>query len=313
MAEEFISQDELKLLLETLGREEKKTAEEKNLRSLDITIFDHIHAGRLVGLELIFERWINGLKKSLTSLVVTIPDIFKDSVSMVGFKDFISKLPSPCPIGVFSIEPLKGQSLMVIDPKLVYIIINRIFGGGTKLYKIEGKEFTKIEMKLIDRLLNICYQELESALSTVVNVKIKPFSIETNPVLLTVARPKEKFVLLKLKIIIEGSEGYIYLAIPEASVSPYKDILKSSADLKLKQMRKDSFTMFQKIPLKIDVILGTSQISFKRLIDLKEGDVIVLDRLLKEPLEVKVEGIPKFFAFLGQLGKRKAIRIYKFA
>lgn len=311
MAEEFISQDELSLLLETLGKAEKKILKEEKVKPLDLTIFDHIHASRLVGLELIFERWINGLKKSLTSLVVAIPEIFKDKISTVEFKDLISKLPSPCPIGIFNIEPLKGQSLMVIDPKLINITISNIFGGGAKPYEVKGKEFTRIEMKLIDKFLNICYQEFETALSTVINVKITPLGIETNPALLTIARPREKFILMKLKIVIEGSEGYIYLALPEASISPYKDILKGSLDLKLKQMQKDSFNIFQKIPIKMDVILGTSQISFKRLIELKEGDVIVLDRFLREPLEVKIEGKPKFFAFLGQLGNKKAIKIYK--
>lgn len=311
MAEEFISQDELSLLLETLGKAEKKVLKEEKVKPLDLTIFDHIHASRLVGLELIFERWISGLRKSLTSLVVAIPEIIKDKISTVEFKDLISELPSPCPVGIFNIEPLKGQSLIVIDPKLINITISNIFGGGARPYETEGKEFTRIEMKLIDKFLNICYQEFETALSTVINVKITSLGIETNPALLTIARPREKFILMQLKIVIEGSEGYIYLALPEASISPYKDILKGSLDLKLKQMQKDSFNIFKNIPIKMDVILGTSQISFKRLIELKEGDVIVLDRFLREPLEVKIEGKPKFFAFLGQSGNKKAIKIYK--
>ncbi|MFN7065523.1 MAG: flagellar motor switch protein FliM [Aquificaceae bacterium] len=313
MPEEFISQEELNLLFETLGRWGKSsTVEDEKVKPLDLSLFDRIHASRIVGLELIFERWINGLRKGLTSLIVTIPDVLKESVSIIGFKDFTTKLPYPCAIGLFNIEPLRGQSFIAIDPKLINIIVSRVFGGSAKPYEVEGREFTRIEIKLIHKLLNICYQELETTFGTIIDAKIKPISIETNPALLTIARPKEKFILLKVKILIEGNEGYLYLALPEASIAPYKDILKGSTDLRSRQVEKYSFKIFQKIPLEVEVILGSSQISFKKLLELKKGDVITLDRLLKEPLEVKVKGIPKFLAFLGQAGKRKAIKIYKY-
>jgi len=313
MADELLSQEEINLLLQTLGKEEKKEAviEEEKIKPLDLTLFEHISAGRIAGLELIFERWINGLRKGLTSLIVTIPDIFKESVNIVRFGDFVAKLPLPCAVGIFNIEPLSGQCLIAIDPRLIYIVISSVFGGSAKQYKIEGKEFTRIEMRFIQRLLNLCYQELELAWSTVMKVRIVPINIETNPTLLTVSRAKEKFILLKLTVIIEGSEGYIYLAIPEASIAPYKDMLKGTTEIKSKSAQKDPIKAFQKIPLKLEVLLGGSQISFKRLLELKQGDVIILDKSVKEPLEVKVEGLSKFLAFLGQLGRKKAIKIYK--
>jgi len=313
MADELLSQEEINLLLQTLGKEEKKEAviEEEKIKPLDLTLFEHISAGRIAGLELIFERWINGLRKGLTSIIVTIPDIFKESVNIVRFGDFVAKLPLPCAVGIFNIEPLRGQCLIAIDPRLIYIVISSVFGGSAKQYKIEGKEFTRIEMRFIQRLLNLCYQELELAWSTVMKVRIVPINIETNPTLLTVSRAKEKFILLKLTVIIEGSEGYIYLAIPEASIAPYKDMLKGTTEIKSKSAQKDPIKAFQKIPLKLEVLLGGSQISFKRLLELKQGDVIILDKSVKEPLEVKVEGLSKFLAFLGQLGRKKAIKIYK--
>ncbi len=262
MADELLSQEEINLLLQTLGKEEKKEAviEEEKIKPLDLTLFEHISAGRIAGLELIFERWINGLRKGLTSLIVTIPDIFKESVNIVRFGDFVAKLPLPCAVGIFNIEPLRGQCLIAIDPRLIYIVISSVFGGSAKQYKIEGKEFTRIEMRFIQRLLNLCYQELELAWSTVMKVRIVPINIETNPTLLTVSRAKEKFILLKLTVIIEGSEGYIYLAIPEASIAPYKDMLKGTTEIKSKSAQKDPIKAFQKIPLKLEVLLGGSQL-----------------------------------------------------
>ncbi len=312
MADEILSQEEINLLLQTLGKEERKetVVEEEKVKPLDLTLFEHISAGRIAGLELIFERWINGLRKGLTSLIVTIPDIFKESVGIVRFGDFVSKLPLPCAIGIFNIEPLRGQCLLAIDPRLIYIVISSVFGGSIRQYKIEGKEFTRIEMRFIQKLLNLCYQELELAWNTVMKVKIVPLSIETNPTLLTVARSKEKFILLKLTLIVEGSEGYIYLAIPEASIAPFKDLLKGATEIR-SRFNQNTVEVFQRIPLRLEVILGETQISFKKLLELEVGDTITLDSSVKGPLKVRVEGVPKFLAFLGQLGKKKAVKIYK--
>lgn len=312
MADEFLSQEEVNLLLETLGKGEGKVVpKEERVKPLDPNLFEHISAGRMAGLELIFEKWASGLRKGLTSLLATIPEVYRESVSIVRFREFISKLPLPCAIGVFVIEPLSGQHIIAIDPKLIYMVVSNVFGGGSKPYKIEGKDFTRIELRLIQRLLNICYQELEQAWASFINVKVVSVGIETNPALLTIARAKEKFILLKLNIVIENNEGYIYLAIPETSISPYKDLLKSSAGVEFKGIRKEILKIYEGIPLKLEVVLGRSQISFQKLLELKIGDMIVLDRLLKEPLEVKIEDIQKFLAFLGQLGRKKAIKIYK--
>ncbi len=313
MADEILSQEEINLLLKTLGKEKEKRAEveEERVRPLDLSLFEHISAGRIPGLELIFERWINGLRRGLASLVVTIPSIFKESLSIVRFGEFTAKLPVPCAVGLFNIEPLRGTCLLAIDPKLIYIVVSSVFGGSAKPYKIEGRDFTRIETKLIQRFLNICYQELEIAWGTVMDVKINPVGIETNPALLTVYRAKEKLILLKLTIVIEGSEGSVQLAIPESAIAPYKDVLKGSPEMKNKEFEEKILKSFQKIPLRLEVVLGKTTMNFSDVLELKEGDIIYLDKPLRESLEVRVQDRPKLLAFLGQLGGKKAIKVYK--
>ncbi len=314
MADELLSQEEINLLLKTLGKEEEKKgeAEEEKVKPLDLSLFEHISAGRIPGLELILEKWINGLRRGLASLVITVPGIFKESVGIVRFGEFTAKLPLPCAIGLFNIEPLRGICLLAIDPKLIYMVVSSVFGGSAKPYRIEGRDFTRIEMRLIQRFLNICYQELEIAWSTLMDVKINPVGIETNPALLTMSRAKEKFILLKLALVIEGNEGHIQLAIPEASISPYRDILKGSADMKSREFRSSILRNFYKVPLGIEVVLGRTTISFKQLMELKEGDTLILNKPIKEPLEVRVQNKFRVLAFLGQTGSKKAIKIYQF-
>lgn len=310
MADELLSQEEIDLLLQTLGRkEEKKTYD---VKPLDLSMFEHISAGRLPGLELIFERWISGLRRGMASLVATIPKILKESVSVMRFGDFVKTLPTPCAIGLLSVDPLRGTCLLAVDPKLVYAIVSSVFGGSARSSKVEDRDFTRIELRIIQRLFNVCYQELEMAWKTMMDVRIQPISMETKPTLLTTARTRERFIILKLNVIIEGNEGYIQLAIPENAIAPYKDLLKGSADLKLKDIHEDTVRALQGIQVNLEVILGSAEIIFGKLLDLKEGDVIALNRLLREPVEVRVEGISKFLAFLGQTGNRKAIKLQRY-
>ncbi|MCS7307583.1 MAG: flagellar motor switch protein FliM [Aquificaceae bacterium] len=315
MADELLSQEEINLLLKTLGKEEEKkkeVVEDTRVRPLDLSLFEHISAGRIPGLELIFERWMNGLRRGLTALVVTIPGIFKESVSIMRFGEFVAKLPIPCAIGLFNIEPLRGICLLIVDPRLIYIMVSTIFGGTAKPYKIEGKDFTRIETKLINRLLNVCYHELEMAWGTLMDVKINSLGLETNPALLTIARAKEKFLVIKLTVVIEGSEGFIQLAIPENAIGPYKDMLKGATEVKNKGFDGKAFRSFSRIPLKMEVILGKTQISIQKLMELTSGDIIVLDKPVKEPLEVSIEGIPKLLAYFGQVLKKKGVKVQGF-
>ncbi|RMH08746.1 MAG: hypothetical protein D6699_00565, partial [Aquificota bacterium] len=232
-------------------------------------------------------------------------------MSIVRFSEFVGKLPFPSAVGLFNIYPMRGTFFILIDPKLIYIIVSSVFGGPAKVYKIEGKEFTRIEMRIIQKLLNACYQTLEAAWSSVMDVKINPVGIETNPALLTVARPNEKFIELRLTVTIEGSEGKISLVIPEDAIAPYKEMLKGVTEAKTKDIEEKLIGALKEISVTVEVILGQGKISLERFLELKSGDVIVLNKHLREPLEVRVQNIPKMLGFLGQVGNRKAVRIYK--
>ncbi|ADC89288.1 flagellar motor switch protein FliM [Thermocrinis albus DSM 14484] len=314
MAEEFLSQEEVNLLLQALGKEEetKTTVTHKEVKPLDISTLEHISASRIAGLELILERWVSSLKRSLSSVMVSIPAVLKEGVSVVRFSEFVSQLPFPSAIGFFNVHPLRGVSMLVLDPRIIYMTVSSLFGGPPKPYKIEGKEFTKIELRIVQKILEICYRELEEVWNTVMEVKVIPQGLETNPSLLTIARPKEKFIVLKLLVSLEGSEGYMYLAIPEESLDPYKEVLKGITELRSPEVSNKLLQALEEIPLNLEVILGRQKIQLGDLLNMKVGDTMILQKGLREPVEVRVSGVPKALAFLGQVGKRKAIKILRF-
>lgn len=308
MADELISQEEINLILSELSKNKR---EEKKVKPLDLSIFEHLSSRRNPGLELVFERWASGLKRALTSLVVAIPDVRREGLKIVSFGDFVTGLPAPSAIGLFHMEPLRGTCLLAVDPGLVYTIVNSVFGGGTRAYKPQEKEFTRIEMRLIQKLFNACYRELEVAWSSVMKVKIEPVGFETNPSLLTVHRAREKVIVAELSVNIGDGGGSIKIALPQKAILPYTDLLKWHADEEEKKLQTKTLKNLLGIPLKLEVVLGEVKLTFGDILKLKKGDTIMLDKSVQEPLEVRVQNTTKLTAFLGQVDNRRAIKVYQ--
>jgi flagellar motor switch protein FliM len=310
MDEQLLSQEEINLLLKTLGKEEgKKEAEAvKEVQPFDVSALEHIYAGRLPGLELVFERWTSGIKRGLVSVIAGVPTIVKEGVSSLKFSELISKLPFPSAVGYFNLHPFKGNFMIILDPKLIYMVVSNVFGGSAKPYKIEGKEFTKVEMRIIERMLKVMYAELEEAWRTIMNVQLIPIGIETNPAILMFARPKEKYIVLKLTVSLEGGDGYILLAIPQEGIEPYKEMLKGVLERSPEYYEK-LLKVILGVPLHISVKLGYAKITLEELYNLKVGDTITLDKPTREPVEVYVEGIKKFLGVLGHSKNKKAFKL----
>ena len=311
MDDQFLSQEEINLLLKTfLEKEKQEVKVAKEVQPLDLSSLERIYAGRIVALELIFERWIGNLKKSLISLMVGAPTVLKESVSSVRFNELVSGLAFPSAVGYFNLRPLRGNFMIILDPKLIYMVVSNVFGGSTRPYRIEGKEFTKLEMRLIERLLKVFYSELQEAWRALMSVELIPVGIETNPAILMVARPRERYIVLKIAISLEGGEGYVMLAIPEEGIEPYKDVLKGLLERGPEDYKK-LIKALMGVPVHVSVELGGSKISLGDLYELKVGDTIVLENSTKEPVEVYVEGVKKFLSVLGHSGRKKAIKLIK--
>jgi len=309
MDEQLLSQEEISLLLKALGKEEKKGVRaDKDVQPFDVSVLERIYAGRLPSLELVFERWTSGIKRGLVSVIAGVPTIVKEGVSSLKFSELISKLPFPSAVGYFNLHPFKGNFMIILDPKLIYMVVSNVFGGSAKPYKIEGKEFTKVEMRIIERMLRVMYAELEEAWRTIMNVQLVPIGIETNPAILMFARPKEKYIVLRLTVSLEGGDGYILLAIPQEAIEPYKEMLKGVLERSPEDYEK-LLKAILGVPLHISVKLGYAKITLGELYNLKVGDTITLDKPTREPVEIYVEGIKKFLGVLGHSKNKKAFKI----
>ncbi len=315
MADKFLSQEEIDLLLQSLGKEageEEAVIDTSQVKAFDLNSLEHVSMSRVAGLELIIEKWVRNVKTSLATIVVNLTDVRSEEITLIKFSDFILKIPLPSAIAILNINPLKGSSFLVVDPKLIFVIVSSIFGGSPKPYKVEGKEFTRVEMRIIKRVVEVLVKSFEEAWNIVIEGNIEIMGIEVNPKFLTVASPRERFIVSRITIDIEGFEGFVYMAIPERGIEPFKEKLRNVSEIDIVSVKENLIDNMKNVPVKLEASLGETVITIQDLLNLEEGHVLKLNTHIKEPIKVKIQGVPKLKAILGESGTMKAIKILEF-
>lgn len=320
--EKILSQEEIDALL--AGLEEGQidlTPQEEAVKGKEIKPFDfrdYTISTRLKipGLEVINEQLARGLRMQFSTLLREMVDITNMPIQMERFKDFLNKVPVPASVHIFKLEPLKGQVLLIIDAPLVFVFVERFLGGGErKLIKVEGREFTPIEQRLIKKVVNIIFSELEKAWRNIYPVKPKYIRGEVNPQFARVLQPEEAVIVNTYAVDLEALNGKIWICYGLSTLQPVKEKLHSPyqieeyVDITWKK-NIEQHILSSEVCLK--ACLGKAQITIGDLINLEKGDVIVLDKKIEEPLEVYIEDVPKILGKLGIFKNHIAIQIEKF-
>ncbi len=320
MEEKILSQDEIDALLAGLADGKIETEPEKKEDIGEVKPFDFrnytISARlRIPGLEVISEQLIRSLRMHLSTILREAVDIHSLPLQMERFKDFLNRIPVPTSIHIFKLEPLKGQSLLVIDATLAFLFIERFLGGERKHIKVEGREFTTIEQKLIKKVVNVIFNELEKAWRNIVPVKAKYIRGEVNPQFARVLMPEETVIVTGYNIELESLSGKILFCYSLNTLQPVKEKLYSPyqfeeyVDLTWRKSL-EKYVLGSKVAL--SAVLGKTVITLEDLLNLEKGDVIVLDKKVEEPVEVYIEGVLKILGKLGVFKNRIAVQIQKF-
>jgi flagellar motor switch protein FliM len=320
MEEKILSQEEIDALLAGLAEGKIETEPEKKVDVGEVKPFDFrnytISARlRIPGLEVVSEQLIRSLRMHISTILREAIDIHSLPLYMERFKDFLNRIPVPTSIHIFKLEPLKGQSLLVIDSTLAFLFIERFLGGERKHVKVEGREFTSIEQKLIKKVVNIIFNELEKAWRNIIPVKAKYIRGEVNPQFARVLMPEETVIVTGYNIELEAISGKILFCYSLNTLQPFKEKLYSpyqSEEYIDLAWRKSLERYVLSSEIDLSAILGKTIITLEDLLNLEEGDVIVLDKKIEEPVEIYVEGVPKMLGKLGVFKNRMAIQVQKF-
>jgi flagellar motor switch protein FliM len=316
---DILSQDEVDALLKGVqtGDIDTDTAKEKllsGIRSYDLTSQERIVRGRMPGLEIANDRFARFFRNSISTLLMRFIVITIYDVAIIKFSEFMKFIPFPSSINIFKMDPLKGYALFIMEAPLVFAFLEFFFGSTSARYvKSEGRSFTPIEQGIIKKITMLALKDLSAAWEGIVRICPDHVSSEMNPQFVTIVTPSE--IVIKIEILIEIEEwtGKLFICIPYAMIEPVKEKLYSSIQTEAFELDKIWNPMLREILLSADVEVvaevGKAKLTLKELIDLRIGNVIILNKSVSDDFSFKVEGIPKFTGTPGYRKGSQAIRI----
>ncbi len=321
MAESILSQDEVNALLRGLSDGDidtegggKEQVDEGDVHQYNLASQERVIRGRMPTLEVINERFARFFQVTLSATLRKNIEFAPQGIDMLKFAEFLRKLPMPSNINILRLESLRRNILLVIDARLVYLIVDHIFGGnGRGHVKVEGRDFTPIEARITRNILDLAIDDFEKAWAPVYNMPLTYIRSEINPQFAAIVAPTEMVITLAYKLEIEGQGRIVYICIPYSTIEPIKEKLYTG--FQSDQFEVDSLWVtrlrdrIEDSPIKIQAILGETVRTVREVLEWKVGDVIPLDRHVSEAIDVNVEGVRRFMARPGTHRGNRAIRI----
>jgi len=279
--------------------------DERVIVSYDLTSQDRIIRGRLPQLDVIYEKFMRAFRVTLSSALRKIASITLASTDFLKFGVFINTLPMPTCMSVLRFQTLRGSALLVIESKLAYALVDSFFGGVDRPYtKIEGKDFTQIELSIVHKVVNLAIDDLEAAWESVEKIGCSFVRTEVNPQFVGIVPPTDVVIASIFDVELENANGTITIVIPYSTIEPIKQKLSSGFQVESDQTDKRIWTsiicdQLMETELNLAVNLGHSQITLEQMMRLKAGDVIPLDQDSSGELAIEVEGVTKAKGFYG--------------
>ncbi len=316
----ILNQDEVDALLRGISGGEIETEEEiasdtTGIVSFDLANQDRIIRGRMPVLEIINDRFSRLCTSALANTMRKRVDVNPISIDMSKFGDFMRSLPVPTSINIFKIDPLRGNALLVVDTRLVFSLVENFFGGAGSQPKIEGRDFTPIEQSIIVKVVKIILANLEDAWRPVHEVSIELLRSEINPQFATIVPPSDVVVVISFEVELENALGSMVLALPYATIEPIRSKLYAAFQTERLEIDHAWISRFRdrlmETPVELNVTFGTTQISGRQLLDMKVGDILMLDQDEDDMLTGRVQGILKFLGLPGYVKGNKAFKVVK--
>ncbi|OFZ21034.1 MAG: flagellar motor switch protein FliM [Bdellovibrionales bacterium GWB1_55_8] len=280
----------------------------------DLTNQDRVIRGRMPTLDIIYERFIRLYRMSLSNSLRKIATISIISTDLLKFGEFVNTLPIPSCMCIMRFESLHGPALLVFESKLAYALVDSFFGGTDRPYtKIEGKEFTRIELSIMKKVMDLAIKDLEDAWAPVHKVDISFMRTEVNPQFVGVVPPSDVIISTTFEVELENASGTIALVIPYSTIEPIKNKLNASfqteSDRHDKEWTAKMEEHLRNAEVNVRVNLGAAMITVGDLVNLNVGDIVPLTQNADAELDVEVEGVSKFKAFFGVSRGNRAVQV----
>lgn len=314
---DLLSQDEIDALLhgvDDVEEEEVDTSEEAVGSALeyDFSSQDRIVRGRMPTLEIVNERFARHMRVSLFNMMRRSAEVSINGIQMIKFGEYIHTLFVPTSLNMVRFRPLKGTGLITMEARLVFILVDNFFGGDGRYHaKIEGREFTPTERRIIQMLLKIIFEDYKEAWAPVMDVSFEYLDSEVNPAMANIVSPTEVVVISSFHIELDGGGGDFHVSLPYSMLEPIRELLdagvqsdKEDTDLRWSKALRDEI-------LDVKVNLSTHmldvEMTLEDIMELKDGDVIPID--MPEHVTLFVEGLPTFRTKMGRSRENIALKV----
>ncbi|MFQ5430905.1 MAG: flagellar motor switch protein FliM [Nitrospinota bacterium] len=316
---QILSQEEVDALLRGVSDGEIETeaddlGDDSGVVPYDLTSQERIIRGRMPTLDIINQRFSRLFRNSLSAALRKVLDVSAVSTDTVKFGEFIKSLPVPASLHIFRIAPLRGFALLVAESKMVFALVDSFFGGsGDAKMKIEGRDFTAIEQKIIKKVILMMLQDLEKAWVPIHDVEMIFVRSEVNPQFAAIVPPTDVVVVILFEVEMDQVSGTITVCLPYSTIEPI--IGKLKAGFQSDQLEMD-LAWVKRLRERLDVAevdinvrLGETSITSREFTELKEGTILQLDADVSDELAVFVGGVEKFRGYPGVVRGNKAIKI----
>lgn len=312
--QDLLSQDEIDALLHGVDDGDIDTeddVDEEGIRSYDLASQDRIVRGRMPTLEMINERFARYTRISLFNLLRRNADVSTGGVQIMKFGEYIHTLYVPTSLNIVKFRPLRGAGLFIFDAKLVFKLVDNFFGGDGRHAKIEGREFTPTENRVVQMVLQQVFIDMEEAWNAVFKVNFEYINSEVNPAMANIVSPSEVVVVSTFHIELDGGGGDLHMAIPYSTIEPIRELLDAGVQSDVDDvderwvntLKKD--LMEARVPVNATIL--ENRISLRDVQGIKAGDIIPIE--LPEQVTVTANRVPMFYGKLGQRNGTLALRL----
>lgn len=312
--QDLLSQDEIDALLHGVDDgdiEPENAAGAEGVKSYDLTSQDRIVRGRMPTLEMINERFARYTRISMFNFLRRSADVASGGIQIMKFGEYVHTLYVPTSLNMVKVRPLRGTALFIMDAKLVFKLVDNFFGGDGRHAKIEGREFTPTEIRVVQLVLSQVFTDMKEAWNAIMKLEFEYIGSEVNPAMANIVSPSEVVVISTFHIELDGGGGDLHMAMPYSMIEPIREILDAGVqsdvddvdDRWVQSLQED--IKAAKVP--VHGTLVEREISLREVAKFKAGDVIPID--MPEHFILEANGVPIFRGKLGKSDENLAVKI----
>jgi flagellar motor switch protein FliM len=316
MNEQILTQDEVDALLQGISGESDSLAPETphadGVRNFDLANQERMVRERMPTLEIVGERFAKNIRSGLFAFIRKSPEVSIGTIRVHKYSAFLREISVPTSFNIVSIKPLRGLGLIVCEPQLIFAVIDALFGGAGKYpTRIEGRDFSATEQRIIRRLLDVVMADYKKAWASIYPLELEFQRSEMQPQFANIATPGEIVVSTSFTLEIGETSGTIHFCIPYATFEPIREVLYSTmqGDANAPDRRWINLMTQQIQAAEVELVaeLAQAPATVEQLLSLKSGDFIELD--LKPGIQAKVAGVPVLDCHYGTSNGKYALKV----